>query len=121
MLCLNSVQLFSGQVPFEDVQLQDLQLLLERGERPSLPADDLSRRRGLSLEMEDIIRDCWAQEQMKRPSADKVVERLQLLNLVNERPLHEIGTSFFMHLLRAQIDNPFAILYSESHGFGLPT
>ena len=119
MLCLNFVQLFSGQVPFEDVQLQDLQLLLERGERPSLPADDLSQRRGLSTEMEDIIRDCWAQDQTKRPSADKVVERLQLLHPVDERPLNKIGASFFMHLLGDQIDNPFAILYSASHGFGL--
>jgi len=115
-------ELFSGQVPFEDVQLKDLQLLLERGERPSLPADDddLSRRRGLSTEMEAIIRDCWAQEQMKRPSADEVVERLQLLHPVDERPLNEIGTSFFTHLLRDQVDNPFAVLYCASHGIGLP-
>jgi hypothetical protein len=67
--------------------------------------------------MEDIIRDCWAQEPMKRPSADTVVERLQLLHPVDERPLNEIGTSFFMHLLRDQVDNPFAILHSV---FGLP-
>ena len=109
------VQLFSGQIPFQDIQLKDFQNLLERGERPSLPADDLSRRRGLSMEMEDIIRDCWAQEPMKRPSADKVVERLQLLHPVDERPLNQIGTSFSMHLLRDQVDNPFAILYTESH------
>jgi hypothetical protein len=117
---LNSVQLFSGQVPFENVQLKDLQDLLERGERPSLPADDLSRRRGLSTEMEDIIRDCWAQEPMKRPSADTVVERLQLLHPVDERPLNQIGSSFFTHLLHDQVDNPFAILYTESHRFGSP-
>ena len=120
MLCLNSVQLFSGQVPFEDVQLEDLQLLLKRGERPPLSSNDLSRRRGLSTEMGDIIRDCWAQEPMKRPSADKVVERLQLLHPVDKRPLNETGTSFFMHLSHDQVDNPFAILYSASHGFGLP-
>ena len=117
---LNFVQLFSGQVPFEDVQLRDLQDLLERGERPSLPADDLSRRRRLSTEMEDIIQDCWAQDQMKRPSADTVVERLRLLHPVDERPLNQIGTSFFMHLLCDQVDNPFTILYTESHRFGSP-
>jgi hypothetical protein len=33
--------------------------------------------------MEDIIRDCWTQEPKKRPSADEVVERLQLLQLVD--------------------------------------
>ena len=116
MLCLNSVQLFSGQVPFEDVQLKDLPDLLERGERPFLPANDMSRRRGLSSEMGDIVRDCWAQEPMQRLSAHKVVERLQLLHPVDERPLNETGTSFFMHLLHDQVDNPFAILYSASHG-----
>jgi len=108
-------ELFSGKVPFEDVQLDELELLLERGERPSLPTDDLSQRRGLSPEMEDIIRDCWAQEQTERPSADKVVERLQLLQPVDERAPNEIESSFFTQLLRDQVDNPFAILYSESH------
>ena len=121
LMLSHSVQLFSGKVPFEDVQHYDLRLLLERGERPSLPTDDLSQRRGLSPEMEDIIRDCWAQEQGERPSADKVVERLQLLQPVDERPANEIGSSFFTQLLRDQVDNPFAILYSESHGFGLQT
>ena len=54
--------------------------------------------------MEGIsIRDCWAQEPMKRPSADKVVERLQLLHPVDERPVNQIGTSFFMHLSRDQV------------------
>ena len=43
----------------------------------------------------------WAQDQMKRPSDNKVVERSQL-NFI---------------FLRAQIGNSFAILYSASHGF----
>ena len=110
--------MFSGKVPFEDVQIYDLKLLLQRGERPSLPADDLSRRRGFSSEMESVIRDCWAQEPTKRPSADEVVERLQLLrkHQDDQRPLDKIGTSFFTQLLRDQADNPFAILSKEYHG-----
>ena len=111
--------MFSGKVPFEDVQLYGLQFLLERGERPSLPTDDLSQRRGLNPEMQNVIQDCWAQDPMKRPSADKVVQRLQRLRSVDQRPPNEVGTSFFTQLMRNQVDNPFAILYGEQHGFGL--
>ena len=108
--------MFSGKVPFGDIEMDDLKFVLERGQRPTLPADSLSRRRGLRLEMEDLIRDCWAQEPTKRPSADEVLERLQLLQLVDQRLPNEIGTSFFTKLLRDQVDNPFAILSREYHG-----
>ena len=110
--------MFSGKVPFEGVDIYKLTLLLQRGERPSLPADDLSERRGLSPEMEDLIRDCWTQEPTIRPSADEVVERLQVLRL-DECPPNEIGTSFFTKLLSTQVDNPFDILSREHHRFGL--
>jgi hypothetical protein len=113
--------MFSGKLPFEGVEIYDLKPLLQRGERPSLPADDLSRRRGLNPEIEDVIRDCWTQEPTKRPSADQVVERLQILRLVDERPLNEIGTSFFTQLLSSQADSPFAVLSREYPGFGLRT
>jgi hypothetical protein len=114
--------MFSGKVPFEGVDdIYDLKRLLQRGEGPSLPADDLSERRGLSPEMGDLIRDCWAQDTTKRPSADEIVERLQLLRLVDERPPNEIGTSFFTQLLSNQVDNPLAILSREYHGFGIQT
>ena len=114
--------MFSGKIPFEDVGLSELELLLQTGERPSLPTDDLSRCRGLSAEMEDLIQDCWAQDPTKRPSADKVVERLKLLPnrpVDDHRPVNEIGTSFFMQLLGNQVDNPFAVLRPEYHWSGL--
>ena len=68
--------------------------------------------------MADIIRGSWVQEATKRLSADKIVERLQPLQPVDDRPPNEIGTSFFRQLLSDQVDNPFAILYSVSHRFG---
>jgi hypothetical protein len=111
--------MFSGKVLFENLEIHELLPRVQGGERPSLPTDDLSRRRGLNPEMEDIIRDCWNQEPTERPSADKVVERLQLLQLVDQCPPNEIGTSFFMQLLQNQVDNPFAILSMEYYGFGL--
>jgi Protein tyrosine and serine/threonine kinase len=116
----NSVQMFSGKLPFEGVELNELELHLQTGERPSLPADDLSRRRGLSAEMEDLIQDCWTQDPTKRPSADTVVERLQLLpnRPVDQRPVNETGTSFFMQLLSNQFNNPFVVLRREYHWSG---
>src|ERR1700678_1072321 len=113
--------MFSGKIPFEGVELRQLGLILQKGKRPSLPADDLSRRRGLSAKMERLIQDCWTQNPTKRPSAEKVVERLKLLpnRPVDQRPVNEIGTSFFMQLLSNQIDNPFAIFRGEYHWSGL--
>jgi hypothetical protein len=113
--------MFSGKIPFEGVELHELGLFPQTGKRPSLPADDLSRRRGLSAEMEDLIQDCWTQDPTKRPSADTVVEQLQLLpnRPVDQRPVNEIGTSFFMQLLSNQANNPFAVLRWEYHWSGL--
>jgi Protein tyrosine and serine/threonine kinase len=113
--------MFSGKVPFEGVEIYELSLLLQTGERPSLPADNLSQRRGLSTEMEDLIQDCWTQDPTKRPSADEVVERLKLLpnRPVDRRPVDEDGTSFFMQLLSRQADNPFAVLRRGYHWSGL--
>jgi hypothetical protein len=49
--------MFSGKIPFESVELNELELLLQTGERPSLPADDSSRRHDLNAEIEDLIQD----------------------------------------------------------------
>ena len=114
--------MFSGKLPFEGVELYELPLLLQTGERPSLPANDLSRRRGSSARMERLIQDCWTQDPTKRPSADTVVERLKLLPnrpLVDQRPVNEMGTSFFMQLLSRQVNNPFAVFRPEYHWSGL--
>ena len=100
--------MFSGKIPFEDLEIHELLPQVQGGERPCLPTDDLSRRRGLTPEMEDLIRDCWTQEPTKRPSADQVVERIQLFR-----------TLFSTRLLRRQVDNPFAILSTKYHEFGL--
>ena len=108
--------MFSGKLPFTDVDdIYDIIPLLQKGDRPSLPEDELSRRRGLSPEMEDLIRDCWAQESKERPFADKVVERLQLLcnQLVDQGLVNEIVTPFSTKVLRTQVDNPFSLLSME--------
>ena len=108
--------MFSGKLPFADVdEIYDIIPLLLEGSRPSLPEDKLSRRRGLSPEMEDLIRDCWAQESEERPTADEIVEWLQLLcnQPVDQGPVDKIVTPFSTKVLRAQVDNPFALLSME--------
>ena len=64
------------EVSYTPLQLRNpvlCHILLQTGEIPSLPADDLSWHCGLSAEMEDLTQDCWTQDPMKQPSADKVV------------------------------------------------
>ena len=115
--------MFTGKLPFADevAEIYDIIPLLQKGSRPSLPEDELSRRRGLSPEMRDLIRDCWAQESKKRPFADKVVERLQLLcnQPIDQGPVNGIVTSFSTKVLRTQVDNPFALLSKEFQGLEL--
>ena len=114
--------MFSGKLPFSDVnKIYDIIPLLQEGSRPSLPKDELSRRRGLSPEMEDLIRDCWAQEPKERPFASEVVERLQLLSNqpVDQDPVTEIVTSFSTKVLRTQVNNLFALLSVEFQGSDL--
>ena len=112
--------MFSAKIPFESVQLYNLPLLLKRGERPSLPADDLSQHHSLSAEV-DLIQDCWTQDPTKQPSADRVVERLNLLpnQSVNRHAVNEIETSFSMQLSSNQVNNPFAFFRQEYHWSGL--
>ena len=115
--------MFSGKVPFADEadEIYDIIPLLQNGSRPSLPEDELSRRRGLNSEMEDLIRDCWAQEPKERPIAGKVVERLQLSSNqpVDQDPVIKIVTPFSTKALCAQVDNPFALLSMEFQGLDL--
>ena len=111
--------MFSGKLPFQGIN--DIESLLQKGSRPFLPKDESSRRRGLNPEMENIIRDCWAQESKERPFADKVVERLQLLcnQPVDQGLVKEIVTPFSTKVLRTQVDNPFSLLSMEFQGSDL--
>ena len=115
--------MFSGKLPFADAieEIYDIIPLLQKGSRPSLPEDELSRRRGLNPEMEDLIRDCWAQEPKERPFAGKIVQRLQLLcnQPVDQDPAIKIVTPFSTKALCAQVDNPFARLSEEFQGLDL--
>ena len=123
--------MFSGKLPFEtedDFMHRvgrgeppslplDFMLRVKGGERPSLPSDGLSRRRGLTSEMEYLIRDCWAQDPTYRPSAEQVAERLHVLckQSTDESPLDKMAASFHAKVLHDQ-DNPFVILATQIPG-----
>jgi len=100
-------EMFSSKLPFEIED--DFKSLVQRGERPSLPSDESSRRRGLTSEMENLIRDCWAQDPTNRPSAEVVAKRLHVLcnRPADESPLDKMGASFYTKMLQDQVDNPF--------------
>ena len=96
----------------------DIMLRVQGGERPSLPSSKLSERRGLTSEMEDLIRDCWVQNPMNRPSAEQVAERLHVLRNqpIDETPLDKMAASFYAQVLHNQADNPFVTLTNQVLG-----
>ena len=124
----------SGQLPFEtedDLMRRvergeppslpsDFMLRVQGGERPSFPSDNLSKRRGLTSGMEDLIRDCWAQDPTNRPSAERVAERLRVLcnQPTDETPLDKMAASFHAKVLHDQ-RNPFIILNEPGSGIAV--
>ena len=126
--------MFSGKLPFETEDdfmgrvergeppslPSDFMLRVQGGERPSLPSDNLSRRRGLTSEMEDLIRDCWAQDPTNRPSAEQVAKRLHVLctQPTDETPLDKMAALFHAKVLHDQ-RNPFIILNEPGSGIAV--
>lgn len=124
--------MFSGKLPFEtDEEYErrvneggppflpaDFISRVRGGERPPMPSNELSRRRGLTCEMEVLIRDCWNQDPTKRPFAETVVERLRVLSSqpVDESPLDKMAASFHRQMLQSQADNPLVVLMNQTLG-----
>ena len=104
--------MFSGQLPFKIED--DFRSLVQSGGRPSLLSDKLSQRRGLTPEMEDLIRDCWAQDPTNRPSAERIAERLHVLcnQSADESPLDKMGASFYSK----NPANPFSVFLIQIPG-----
>ncbi|KNZ73227.1 putative LIM domain-containing serine/threonine-protein kinase, partial [Termitomyces sp. J132] len=69
-------EILSGEVPFYNKHKNHVPTMVLRGARPSRPAGQVYRDRGLDDFMWELMNDCWHQEAAQRPSAKKVLERL---------------------------------------------
>ncbi len=72
MICY---ELITRQTPFSDIAfLFKVEKKLMAGIRPPLPT--ATKALGVPAEFLELIRDCWAQDPLKRPSFPLVVQRL---------------------------------------------
>jgi hypothetical protein len=106
---LTAFQLFSGKLPFHNMQ-KDFRVMsaVTKGDRPLRPSDDRCRVRGLNDEIWDIIETCWAQDPNDRLSTGQIVECLGSLSIYTDgRPCDEFDPMFPSRALYAQAEHPF--------------
>ena len=77
------MKIYTGRIPFHNLTRDStvMKKVLE-GSRPPRPADTSL----LSDEIWKVIEMCWNQEPQDRPSAESVIERLPLADIVDDRP-----------------------------------
>lgn len=63
-------EMISGQVPWEGEELDEIQKKTKAGIRPVILRDRWDR------DLCNLVEECWAQEPSRRPSMDKVCQRL---------------------------------------------
>jgi len=64
-------EVITGRVPFEGHPPNDYDIVL-RGERPPLPD-------GIYPAFKDLVRKCWREDPLQRPSFDDIVADLQTI------------------------------------------
>jgi hypothetical protein len=99
--------MFSGELPFEGLNILEVGPEVRQGRRPSRPFHDLSRRRGLNDQIWDLINVCWTREPRDRPTAKKIVQKLRALRPLDERPPDISSMSGIFYETK---DNPFSLL-----------
>ena len=87
--------MFSGQIPFHDLNNYAISLAVTQGIRPRRPLHDLCRIRGLNDDIWAIMETCWAEKPSERPSASQIKDRLSFLadKSVDQRPVDTFHTS----------------------------
>jgi hypothetical protein len=105
--------MFSGNIPFSDI-VNDFQCIIavKQGRRPSPPTNKLSRRRGLSDEVWEVMEECWSHDPSGRPPASQIVDTLRsmLPPDIDQRPKDDFSWSFPSRLLYDEGNHPFAPL-----------
>jgi hypothetical protein len=112
--------MFSGKRPFNYTpnDVAGLRFEIKRGRRPAL--HHLTRVRGWSNEISDLIEACWTEIPSERLSVGQIVEKLRALpdRPVDERPLDTFNTSFATQVSQ---NHPFSMLVASTEatkGFG---
>lgn len=109
--------MFSGEVPFYE-DPRDVRVILSviQGKRPTPPFHDLSRTRGLSEPIWQLIETCWAHDSTKRPTAEHVIGRLYTLpnRPLDERPVDDFNMNFPSQMLYNYPDHPFYTLFTTA-------
>lgn len=105
--------MFSGEIPFFEIT-NDMRVVLSvmQGMRPSQPSHDLSKTRGLSNPIWQIVTTCWAHDPTTRPTAENIVEQLRALpnHPVDERQVDNLGINLPSQMLYNHAEHPFSSL-----------
>jgi hypothetical protein len=85
---------------------------VKRGQRPIRPSDELSKVRGLTDEVWDLVEICWSSDATQRLTAAVVVERLRALpnQPMDLRPVDDFGADFPSRSLYKHSEQPFSAL-----------
>ena len=68
-----AVEVFTGNVPFEEQKNEAVILRISLGGRPEMPGD--AQTMGLTAEMWELLGSCWQQDPEERPTMEEVVKR----------------------------------------------
>ena len=110
---LNGLKMFSGHIPFYHIHsIFNVLARVKKGQRPIRPTDELSKVRGLTDEVWDLVEICWSSDPTQRLTATDVVE--QLLALPNQptdrRPTDDFGTDLPSRALYEHSEHPLSAL-----------
>jgi hypothetical protein len=105
--------MFSGEVPFyEDPSDIRVVLSVMQGKRPPRPSHQLSRTRGLSDAVWQLVETCWAPDPAERPTAKQITEQLCALldMIVDDRLVDDFNINFPSEMLYNPTGHPFYTL-----------
>ena len=68
-----AVEVFTGNVPFEEQKNEAVMFRISLGDRPEMPGN--AQTTGLTAEMWELLGSCWQQDPEERPTMEEVVKR----------------------------------------------
>jgi serine/threonine protein kinase len=110
---LSRLKIFSGNVPFYRIRnLWTVRDKVKKGQRPIRPSDELSKVRGLTDEVWDLVEICWSSDPTQRLTAADIVVRLRALpnQPMDRRPVDDFGADFPSRALYKHPEHAFCVL-----------